>query len=136
MSASLFQPPEAEPLPLIRVTGSPLKGVPAKAVEWTPRTFRAGLIARNIGVYPLYNKDGRKVMTTLLQVGFFHPYLRLLSDSMNCFINNEIISLLFRTEYRIEFNLKISFTALLPNLNFASQIALEHMYHIDFFFHR
>ncbi|XP_065569155.1 large ribosomal subunit protein uL3m-like [Artemia franciscana] len=63
-----FPPPEAEPLPLIRVTGSPLKGVPAKAVEWTPRTFRAGLIARNIGVYPLYNKDGRKVMTTLLQV--------------------------------------------------------------------
>lgn len=35
---------------------------------WNPETRRVGLIARKIGNYPLWTKDGKKVLTTLLQV--------------------------------------------------------------------
>lgn len=49
---------------------SPLANVNAAAVrEWDERTRRVGLIARKIGNYPLWLKDGSKVQTTLLQVG-------------------------------------------------------------------
>ncbi|KAJ8921075.1 hypothetical protein NQ315_015871 [Exocentrus adspersus] len=37
-------------------------------VEWTPKLQRTGVIARKIGIYPLWMKDGKKVATTLLQV--------------------------------------------------------------------
>lgn len=49
---------------------SPLKGSEleiAKA-EWTPNTKRSGVIARNIGVYQMWKKDGTKVVCTLLHV--------------------------------------------------------------------
>lgn len=36
--------------------------------EWTPQSQRTGVIARKIGVYPLWMKDGTKIYTTLLQV--------------------------------------------------------------------
>jgi large subunit ribosomal protein L3 len=36
--------------------------------EWTPGQRRTGLIARKIGQYPLWKKDGTKVRTTLLQI--------------------------------------------------------------------
>ncbi|GBP87001.1 39S ribosomal protein L3, mitochondrial [Eumeta japonica] len=36
--------------------------------EWNPRTRRVGVIARKIGNYPIWLKNGKKVQTTLLQV--------------------------------------------------------------------
>jgi large subunit ribosomal protein L3 len=52
---------------------SPLKsdqlwaeGEPRK--EWTPDSKRCGLIAKKIGVYPLWTRDGKRILTTLLQV--------------------------------------------------------------------
>lgn len=38
------------------------------SAPWDPYTRRAGLIARKIGNYPLWTKDGKKLQTTLLQV--------------------------------------------------------------------
>ncbi|GBN97014.1 39S ribosomal protein L3, mitochondrial, partial [Araneus ventricosus] len=36
--------------------------------QWTPESVRAGLIARKIGIYPMWTKSGKRIMTTLLQV--------------------------------------------------------------------
>lgn len=36
--------------------------------EWQPGMRRTGVIARKIGLYPLWKKDGTKIHTTLLQV--------------------------------------------------------------------
>lgn len=48
---------------------SPLAQVDAaKSAQWNPQTRRVGVIARKIGNYPLWTKDGKKVQTTLLQV--------------------------------------------------------------------
>jgi len=49
---------------------SPLKGgeLVKPAGEWSPWTKRSGLIARNIGKYPLWQKDCTKVGCTLLHV--------------------------------------------------------------------
>lgn len=48
---------------------SPLAQVDAaKSAQWTPQTRRVGVIARKIGNYPLWSKDGKKMQTTLLQV--------------------------------------------------------------------
>lgn len=35
---------------------------------WTPHVRRSGVIAKKIGQYPLWTKDGTKIRTTLLQV--------------------------------------------------------------------
>lgn len=43
--------------------------------EWTPRSVRSGVIARKIGVYPLWFKDGSKIYTTLLQVTIISIHL-------------------------------------------------------------
>ncbi|KAI5632584.1 ribosomal protein l3 domain-containing protein [Phthorimaea operculella] len=40
----------------------------ATDAQWTPKTRRVGLIARKIGNYPLWSKDGKKMHTTLVQV--------------------------------------------------------------------
>lgn len=47
---------------------SPLKDAPWPKQEWTERTFRTGLLARKIGIYPMWKKDGTKLLTTVLQV--------------------------------------------------------------------
>lgn len=39
-----------------------------KTIEWTPGMQRTGVIARKIGIYPLWLKNGKKISTTLLQV--------------------------------------------------------------------
>lgn len=39
-----------------------------EVAKWDPFTRRVGLIARKIGNYPLWSKDGKKMHTTLLQV--------------------------------------------------------------------
>ncbi|XP_063703600.1 large ribosomal subunit protein uL3m [Culicoides brevitarsis] len=36
--------------------------------EWTPQSQRTGVIARKIGISPIWMKDGTKMMSTLLQV--------------------------------------------------------------------
>lgn len=36
--------------------------------EWSPSVRRTGVIARKIGQYPLWMKDGTKIRTTLLQI--------------------------------------------------------------------
>lgn len=48
---------------------SPLiKNETQETLRWNPQTRRTGLIARKIGNYPLWSKDGKKFQTTLLQV--------------------------------------------------------------------
>ncbi|CAH2067124.1 unnamed protein product, partial [Iphiclides podalirius] len=47
---------------------SPLAKVEQQTVQWNPFTRRVGLIARKIGNYPLWSKEGKKFQTTLLQV--------------------------------------------------------------------
>lgn len=38
--------------------------------EWEPGTRRTGVIARKIGIVPMWTKDGKRFMTTMLQVRF------------------------------------------------------------------
>ncbi|XP_076749434.1 mitochondrial ribosomal protein L3 [Xylocopa sonorina] len=38
------------------------------AASWTGRSKRVGLIGRKIGVYPMWLKNGKKVLTTLIQI--------------------------------------------------------------------
>ncbi|KPI94702.1 PREDICTED: 39S ribosomal protein L3, mitochondrial [Papilio xuthus] len=47
---------------------SPLAHADQQTIEWNPFTRRVGLIARKIGNYPLWSKEGKKYQTTLLQV--------------------------------------------------------------------
>nr|CAG4638493.1 EOG090X07HN [Cyclestheria hislopi] len=47
---------------------SPLKGIDVPTGEWHPKTVRSGVIAKNIGIIPLWKTDGRRVLCTLLQV--------------------------------------------------------------------
>ncbi|PSN57774.1 hypothetical protein C0J52_07268 [Blattella germanica] len=47
---------------------SPLKVEPMERGTWFPGCKRSGVIARKIGIYPMWLKDGKKVLTTLLHV--------------------------------------------------------------------
>jgi len=47
---------------------SPINAEELEKTEWTPKTIRSGVIAKNIGSYPLWKKDGSAVYCTLLQV--------------------------------------------------------------------
>ncbi|XP_034945669.1 39S ribosomal protein L3, mitochondrial [Chelonus insularis] len=48
---------------------SPLKIEPIEPrQEWTPTSRRCGLIAKKIGVYPMWLKDGSRVTSTLLHI--------------------------------------------------------------------
>ncbi|GFG41093.1 hypothetical protein Cfor_00554 [Coptotermes formosanus] len=47
---------------------SPLKLQPMERGSWFPGCRRTGVIARKIGIYPMWLKDGTRVLTTLLQV--------------------------------------------------------------------
>lgn len=52
---------------------SPLANVDTNTTaQWNPSVRRVGLIARKIGNYPLWSKDGKKMQTTLLQVADNH----------------------------------------------------------------
>ena len=53
---------------------SPLKVEPMERGVWRPGCRRTGLIARKIGVYPMWLKDGTKVLTTLLHVSYLNLY--------------------------------------------------------------
>lgn len=51
------------------VRASPLKVEPIEPQqEWTEKTRRTGVIAKKIGIYPMWLKDGSRVYATLLQV--------------------------------------------------------------------
>ncbi|KZS18953.1 Mitochondrial ribosomal protein L3 [Daphnia magna] len=49
---------------------SPIKGsdLDIEKKEWDPKTKRSGVIARNIGVQHMWEKDGKKVVCTVLHV--------------------------------------------------------------------
>ncbi|XP_066991756.1 large ribosomal subunit protein uL3m [Anabrus simplex] len=47
---------------------SPLKIEPMEKGVWAPGHRRTGLIARKIGIYPMWLNNGEKLLTTLLQV--------------------------------------------------------------------
>lgn len=47
---------------------SPLKDEPWEKGQWTPQSVRTGVIARKIGIYPMWTKNGTRLLTTLLQV--------------------------------------------------------------------
>ncbi|KAL3858596.1 hypothetical protein ACJMK2_008868 [Sinanodonta woodiana] len=47
---------------------SPLKDGPWSRGTWTPRTQRTGVLAIKLGMLPQWTKDGKKFITTLLQV--------------------------------------------------------------------
>lgn len=51
---------------------SPLKLQPMERGSWFPGGRRTGVIARKIGIYPMWLKDGTRVLTTLLHVSFIH----------------------------------------------------------------
>lgn len=50
------------------VKNAPQVSTDIKTIEWTPQMQRTGLIARKIGIYPLWLKNGKTVTTTLLQI--------------------------------------------------------------------
>ncbi|XP_035904072.1 39S ribosomal protein L3, mitochondrial [Anopheles stephensi] len=52
-------------------------------VQWSPGLKRTGVIAKKIGQYPLWTKDGQKIRTTLLQI-----------------IDNEVVKYIPPEEYR------------------------------------
>lgn len=47
---------------------SPLKQIIHERGEWVPRSIRTGVIAKKIGIYPMWDKNGNRMATTLLQV--------------------------------------------------------------------
>lgn len=47
------------------------KSIKPEKIQWTPKMQRTGVIARKIGVYPLWLKNGEKITTTLLQASVF-----------------------------------------------------------------
>ncbi|XP_064457171.1 large ribosomal subunit protein uL3m-like [Ornithodoros turicata] len=47
---------------------SPLREEPWEKGQWTPESIRTGLIARKIGIYPMWTNTGKRILTTLLQV--------------------------------------------------------------------
>lgn len=49
---------------------SPLKIPPIEPnKQWTKESKRTGVIARKIGIYPMWLKNGQRVLATLLHVG-------------------------------------------------------------------
>ncbi|KAL1490467.1 hypothetical protein ABEB36_013155 [Hypothenemus hampei] len=44
------------------------KTIVTNKIQWTPKMQRTGVIAKKIGVYPLWKKNGDMICTTLLQV--------------------------------------------------------------------
>ncbi|EEC17261.1 39S ribosomal protein L3, mitochondrial [Ixodes scapularis] len=47
---------------------SPLRNEPWEKGVWTPDSVRTGVIARKIGIYPMWTTSGKRILTTLLQV--------------------------------------------------------------------
>lgn len=47
---------------------SPLKEEPWERGVWSPGTKRTGVVARKIGIYPLWFNNGKRILTTLFQV--------------------------------------------------------------------
>ncbi|KAJ0181990.1 hypothetical protein K1T71_002712 [Dendrolimus kikuchii] len=54
-----------------------------QTVQWNQYTRRTGLIARKIGNYPMWTKDGKRMLTTLLQVNDNHVIKYIPPDEFN-----------------------------------------------------
>lgn len=52
----------------LNVGESPLKVEPLERGEYSPGSKRCGVIAKKIGVYPMWTKTGKRLLTTVLQV--------------------------------------------------------------------
>lgn len=64
-----YTKPTPDALPGDATTAAAAAAAAEAAVSaWTPQTRRVGAIARKIGQYPLWKKDGTKIRTTLLQI--------------------------------------------------------------------
>lgn len=73
---------------------TPLKKEPIAKGEWTWKTRRTGLIGRKIGTYPLWDKDGKVIWTTLIQVADNHVVKYIPPE--------EYVPTRKRTRYRLE----------------------------------
>lgn len=51
---------------------TPLNSDLCERGQWTEKSRRCGVIARKIGIYPMWKKDGTRLLTTLLQVSDNH----------------------------------------------------------------
>jgi len=58
--------PESTGMPFV----SPLKEIIRPRGEFTEKSLRTGVIARKIGIYPMWDKEGNRFLATLLQVCF------------------------------------------------------------------
>lgn len=47
---------------------SPLALEPWARGEWAPKSQRCGLVGKKIGYYPMWKRDGTKMMATVLHV--------------------------------------------------------------------
>lgn len=52
----------------LKTSESPLKTEPLKREEYSPGSRRTGVIAKKIGVYVLWTKSGKRLLTTVVQV--------------------------------------------------------------------
>lgn len=52
----------------IQAAETPLNNDIVESGKWHPYIKRCGLIAKKIGIYPMWTKEGKWTLTTLLQV--------------------------------------------------------------------
>ncbi|XP_028175686.1 39S ribosomal protein L3, mitochondrial [Ostrinia furnacalis] len=71
---------------------SPLANIADQSSQkWAPTTRRVGVIARKIGNYPIWDKDGKKMLTTLLQVVDNHVIKYIPPEEFNPMKTNKVI---------------------------------------------
>ncbi|XP_014213140.1 39S ribosomal protein L3, mitochondrial [Copidosoma floridanum] len=58
-------------------------------IEWKPNYQRTGLIAQKIGIYPMWDKDGNKFLTTLFHVYDNHVIKYIPPEEANPMITNK-----------------------------------------------
>lgn len=71
-----------------RAVETPLNNTVVESGKWHAYISRTGLIAKKIGIYPMWSKEGRLTLTTLLQVFILINYKFGYSNILfNCFIH-------------------------------------------------
>lgn len=72
---------------------SPLSENKTRPFVWNKKIRRTGVIAKKIGVYPLWTKKGHRVQTTLLQVSYNNFNIHTYLDSLNVlYLSNDHIN--------------------------------------------
>lgn len=96
---------------------SPLRAEPWERGQWTKNSIRCGLIAKKIGIYPMWTKDGTRILTTLLQAsGYGHSEPFWLKIAQETAIH--IFSVVFHDFHTWFFNITgLIFTVLLLSLH-------------------